>query len=379
MPGYKRKRGKDSYQLIVTIGTDYKGEPNRYRTTVHCKSDSAAEKELAKFYAACERGEISKSSTLTVGTLCDSFMELHVKKYKRQNTVRGYTCLRGRISPIESRKADNLTRLQVQSFIDDLSKELAPKSVKNTYSFLHAAYDWAIKKDIISKTPCEHIDLPALNKKETPSYTSEQLSELFKVLDALPESKLNYKVAALLALLCGFRRGEICGLDEDDVQGNVVRITKTRNIGKGGIFIDQPKTSNAIRQSTLPEVLKDEIHKLIIFNKKQKLLLGNKYANSPALIKNLLGEPLHPNTLTDWFNNLTAENNLPHVTLHGLRHTHVSMLVNANFDIARISRRVGHGDINITLSTYAHLFTQDDSDIKDTIDAKVRALKASEK
>ena len=43
------------------------------------------------------------------------------------------------------------------------------------------------------------------------------------------------------------------------------------------------------------------------------------------------------------------------VTFHGLRHTHVSMMIRAGVPINVISERVGHADHSITCSIYSHL------------------------
>ena len=68
MPGYYRKRG-NSYQFIVTYGTDYSGKPKRYVESVpvsECKTDAQASKYLAQFYARVADRSISKRSALTV-------------------------------------------------------------------------------------------------------------------------------------------------------------------------------------------------------------------------------------------------------------------------------------------------------------------------
>jgi integrase len=44
------------------------------------------------------------------------------------------------------------------------------------------------------------------------------------------------------------------------------------------------------------------------------------------------------------------------LTLHGLRHTHVSQLIAAGMDVLTISRRIGHASADITLRVYGHKF-----------------------
>ena len=52
---------------------------------------------------------------------------------------------------------------------------------------------------------------------------------------------------------------------------------------------------------------------------------------------------------------------LPQIRFHGLRHSNVSVLVRASFDVVQISRRVGHANAGFTLRQYSHLFNPDDA------------------
>ena len=50
--------------------------------------------------------------------------------------------------------------------------------------------------------------------------------------------------------------------------------------------------------------------------------------------------------------------NLPRVSFHALRHSHVSALIAAGLDVVTISRRIGHANPAVTLATYAHVFAE---------------------
>jgi len=60
---------------------------------------------------------------------------------------------------------------------------------------------------------------------------------------------------------------------------------------------------------------------------------------------------------------------LPDVTLHACRHTHASQLIAAGVDIVTVSRRLGHGNPSITLTVYAHLFSNTDERAADVVEA----------
>jgi integrase len=49
--------------------------------------------------------------------------------------------------------------------------------------------------------------------------------------------------------------------------------------------------------------------------------------------------------------------------LHDLRHTHASRLIDAGIPIVAVSKRLGHSNVSITLSTYAHVASDADERI----------------
>lgn len=62
-----------------------------------------------------------------------------------------------------------------------------------------------------------------------------------------------------------------------------------------------------------------------------------------------------PQAVNDWLNYLIKKYNLPLITPHNLRHTHVSLLLEAGVPLKEVSERVGHKDSKITMEIYAHI------------------------
>ena len=50
---------------------------------------------------------------------------------------------------------------------------------------------------------------------------------------------------------------------------------------------------------------------------------------------------------------------LPHIRIHDFRYSHASLLANEGINIQEIARRLGHSNIEMTLSTYAHLYPRE--------------------
>jgi integrase len=47
--------------------------------------------------------------------------------------------------------------------------------------------------------------------------------------------------------------------------------------------------------------------------------------------------------------------NIPVISVHGLRHTHASLLLFAGVSIASVARRLGHASMTTTQKTYLHV------------------------
>jgi integrase len=65
------------------------------------------------------------------------------------------------------------------------------------------------------------------------------------------------------------------------------------------------------------------------------------------------GKPLDPDSLSKAFERLIVKAGVTPITLHGLRHTHISHLLMDSVHIKVVSERAGHANVNITLNTYA--------------------------
>ena len=81
------------------------------------------------------------------------------------------------------------------------------------------------------------------------------------------------------------------------------------------------------------------------------------------------GGPQAPSAVSRSWGIVAAGLGLADITLHALRHSHTSQLIDAGVDIVTISKRLGHASPDVTLRVYAHLFRRDDGKAAAAINA----------
>lgn len=215
-----------------------------------------------------------------------------------------------------------------------------------------------INWEILNNNPCHHVKLPKNERKDPPYLTKNEFFDFVKALDNIPREKLDYKVAFMLALFCGLRRGEVCGLNEEDVDTDLCElfVKRTRNVGRGQIYEDSPKSKSSVRACAFPKEMAIEIDRLRIFHKEQRLLIGSKWQQSPALLKNVWGGPIYPPMILAYLKSFCKDNGLKETHIHALRHTHASMMKWLGYNIVDVSADLGHSEKSTTLNIYSHMF-----------------------
>lgn len=363
MPGRLRKgMGKDSYYLEVCDGTNYNGKRNRYFKTIKAPSEREAKKQLEKFSVACSEGKVQKASTMKMGQLIDLFIEQYAEPTMKVSTLNSVKAIiRRTIRPaFEDIKVTSIKKISVQAWVNEYRTNHAPKTVWNAYSTLRTIFNWGNQMDLIDSNPCHDIALPRAEKKEAVFYDKDEVTALLLALETIKEEQLGYKVAIYTLLFSGMRKSELFGLNWSDVNilTGETSIHRTRQIERENykIYEDNTKTYNSTRIIKLPE----EVISLMLLLKEQQQarqkLIPDEWQDNDALLKGQFGQPMYPELLHRWFTVFLERNNLSHISLHGLRHTHTAMLAYMNADKMLISKRLGHSQLSTTMNIYTHLF-----------------------
>lgn len=371
MPGTIQCRGKNTFKLTVSLGSNISGKPIRKSKTFK-GSEAAAKKELAKFYTECVNGSMQSNTNLSLSDFFNIWIVDYASIKLKSSTVYGYkkTFKNNIADYLGEAKMSKIKPLDIQQWINKISLLKSPKTVKNASSLLSVIFTTAVKWDIIPLSPCRNIDLPPSERKEAAFYNREELEILFKRLSSIETNnqEFKYRVAITLTAFTGLRLAELMGLTWNDVdlKNGIIDVNKVRMNEPGkGDYIDTPKTKKSVRTISIPQEVVLLLTQLKQTQLQERLLLGNKWIGSDFILLSNFGTPMFYQTPSDWFKKFLKRENLKHITFHQLRHTHATLLYYLDIDMMSISRRLGHSQLSTTQNIYTHLFNDIDKEISD--------------
>lgn len=205
------------------------------------------------------------------------------------------------------------------------------------YSVAHAVMRRAYRSRLITWNPVDAIDKPEHDQEQGKALSAADLQTAEPlILDDL---------ALSLALFAGLRRGEICGLQWQDVdlKAGTLRVRRQRCRAKGELIIKAPKSRAGVRDIPIaPELL-------------PRLRAAYRLAPRDWVVD------VSPEAITRrWTKLQKRELSLEeHYRLHDLRHTYGSRLVLAGVNLRVVQYLMGHSKIDITMRVYSHCRASD--------------------
>ena len=374
MAGSIEKRG-DSYRLVCVVGYNLQGRPIKKSKTVHC-SKKEAKIELAKFVADVQKGMYVEGKSLKFTDFVEIWKRDYGSKELAPSTYKRYLgILESRIIPFFGHfRVDKIKPTDIMQFYDLLSKDtqivrrkdnngkktgkpLSPKTILEHHRLLRAMLQKAVYWQMIVSNPAERVQAPKTKKPKRKYYDDEQSKALISGLMKLTEEQFKYKVAIILTIFTGVRLGELMGLEWDDInfREGIVSINRSSQyLADKGVFTKTPKTESSIRDVAIPDFVVSLLEEYKYWYDEQKYQYGELWVDSNRLFVQADGRPMHPSTISKWFEKFVAQIGLPVINFHGLRHTNATLLIAQNIDVSVVAARLGHAQITTTLNFYVH-------------------------
>jgi len=206
------------------------------------------------------------------------------------------------------------------------------------------------------------------SKREITVLNDEEAKKLKEELDITENPR--WKIAIYILLLMGIRRGELAGLDWDDIdfETKTMHIRKSRYLINRKLITKTPKTETSIRSLAIPQILIDKLLEYKKWYDERKEALGDLWENAKALLVNDEGKIIYPNLYRMWLRKILKRANLKQVTLHSLRHTNITLMLTSGIDLRTVSARAGHARTSTTTDIYSHFIRNSDERASRIID-----------
>ncbi|MCC0664539.1 tyrosine-type recombinase/integrase [Clostridioides sp. ZZV15-6597] len=310
------------------------------------------------------------TNNITFGEFVLDFLEGH-KKNICISTYDSYSriCKNHITRHLGEYKLSELTAMHIQEYIDLLSDNLNPKTIRVHINILKLVLKRAYKLKLIKENIIDDIDIPRAKKYKNNIYDKEQMLSL---IESCNNVNIEMKIAINLALGLGFRLSEILGItwDNVDFEENTIFIDKITSRTKGKVLLKEPKTESSTRMISAPTEIMDLLKEFKLKQMKDALKKGSIKNKHNLVFFDKEGKPIAEDVISKKFTRFLKNNNLPHIRFHDLRHSHVTLLIMSKIPINVISQRVGHADISTTLNIYSHVLKEMDKGASDKI-AKV--------
>lgn len=252
-------------------------------------------------------------------------------------------------------KLDSITIDKINIWKLELDKTIEAVSYKNSLitnlkSILkYGVIYYNFNQNILSKITL----YPSHNerKKQIEYWTFEEFNNFINIVD-----NEYYKLIFNFLYYTGVRKGEMFALNWNDLsfKNKELNIDKTLNYKVNDKLYDitTPKTKKSYRKIDIPNNLINDLKEYYNTLKNKK-----NFTKDMFIFGNT--RPIPQTTLTRQFDKYIKiaqeKYDIKHITIHGLRHSHVSLLINNGCDEYEVADRLGH-TIEMTRTIYFHMF-----------------------
>lgn len=251
--------------------------------------------------------------------------------------------------------------------VKEIKKKYATSTNLRIKSELRTILNFAKKQLIIKENYAsgDFVDFGKQNIKEIKCMNEEQAKQFVKSLNK--QNNIQMRNVLKTLLFSGMRRGELCALSWKDIdfENKVIHIRRNMTEIKGrGKVEGTPKTESSKRKLTMSENLFLTLKEQNIWQNKIKNSLGILWKGegdlSDKVFTTQYGKPLNLSRISEYMNNALQDANLPHYSVHSLRHTNITLQIEKGVPLTVISARAGHAKISTTLDIYSHYLNGSD-------------------
>ena len=239
-----------------------------------------------------------------------------------------------------------------------LYEPLSVRSVREYRNLLFAMFNQAVLDGLIASNPVAGVKVGG---KRNSDFCEEYLflteKEIAEMLHFMAGHYPLLVEIAFFGAYYGLRRSEILGLkwSSFNFERKTLTVKHTVTRMKTVHAEDDTKSVAGSRTLILFETAEKCLKKLQKKQEEDRSFFGNTYKNAAGYVfVREDGENYDPNYISDLFKKAMKEFGRPEITLHKLRHTCASLLIEKGWDVKKVQYWLGHEEPTTTLRIYAH-------------------------
>ena len=240
-------------------------------------------------------------------------------------------------------KLCDMNRITYQQLLNDYAKDHERQTTMDFHHQIKGAILDAVDEGLIDRDPTRKVIIKGKQPKDKKIKYLNQF-ELHTLLISLDLGKeVNWDWFILLVAKTGMRFSEALALTpkDFDFSHQSLSISKTWDYKGDGGFLPT-KNKSSVRKIQI------DWQTVVQFSELIKGLPEDK----PIFVKK---DKVYNSTVNDILERHCKKANIPIISVHGLRHTHASLLLFAGVSIGSVARRLGHASMTTTQKTYLHI------------------------
>lgn len=360
-----------SWQIVIEGDRDpITGKRVRHYHSVN-GTKKEAQAEALKLLNQLNNGGITTVSAMKVKDWLIQWHGLYLPNIEDRTRESYLERINTRIIPaIGNIQLKALKSTVIQQWVNDISRELKPKSVRNVYNILNAALKKAVELKMIPSNPCVGVVLPKRQKFQGSTYTKKEIKQAIKLAEGT-----DMHLILQLAFSLGLRRGELLALTWSDIDFKKAEITvdKSTYSIKGERKVKAPKTESGNRVLAIGGKLLSELKLSRADYLKRKFEFGSSFVDSDLVICQENGKAYHPDSFSNKWKRFIEKHGIRKIRFHDIRHTNATTLIAEGVDLKTIQSRLGHSDISTTMNIYTHVTAEMNENAAKKIDDIISA------
>ena len=364
---YKYDSGRVVWRYQFTLGATRKDQKLIQQMGFATKQEAMAAEATRRAEEQTRRaatGGVAAALPTTLAMLLAEFMKQYAEENLAPKTVERYHEMAAylapellamnmtEITPLHcSREWARLLKCGGHTRKSKTPRAMKPKTVRNIAGLVSSAYLRAIKWGLATVNPVTHSDLPRLKKRAG-------LALLPAEQDLLTACSLGPWCLQTFLEMCvatGCRRGEVLALRWSDIRNNKVFVDRSLCQTRDGLVYKSTKTEEP-RDIALPPGTAGVLEAHRLRQDQFRLQFGPDYrADLDLIFANPDGTELKPDSISATVSRICRRLGLPKgSSLHTVRHSHASILLEKGVAITTVSERMGHSSVRTTADIYSH-------------------------